>query len=350
MAITSAANLATVGTIGTGVWNGTAIGGSYIAATQPNIDSIGTDGDTLDILGDTLSISNTTSQKPEISLINQTDDTTGPYLNFRNQRLDSSIQAGEDNDDLGVIGFWGYDDQGTPALQRYASIFAEIHDATSGEESGRLTFQVANHDGGIGSGLILTGGSADDEIDVTVGLGTASTTTIAGDLAVTGHVTGKQYRIYNTSFRQDIGTTKYYVPLKSQDEQTVLTREEISELSVCDGRVASITLRTEVLNTHSGDATVTFGVETNVVGSAYSSGFSVIETEDVTINNADDQHVFHAVFDTTKHWDSTDMFAVSIQSDTDISGSNERFFITVVIEDDWSTYLAGSTREIDSTP
>ena len=44
------------------------------------------------------------------------------------------------------------------------------------------------------------------------------------------------------------------------------------------------------------------------------------------------------------------MFAISIQSDTDITGTLERFFITLVIEDDWSTYLAGSSREIDSTP
>ena len=44
------------------------------------------------------------------------------------------------------------------------------------------------------------------------------------------------------------------------------------------------------------------------------------------------------------------MFAISIQSDTDISGASERFYITVVIEDDWNTYLAGSSREIDSTP
>ena len=61
-------------------------------------------------------------------------------------------------------------------------------------------------------------------------------------------------------------------------------------------------------------------------------------------------HLFHFVFDTAKHWDSTDMFAISIQSDVDISGSNERFFVTVVIEDDWSTYLGGSSREIDATP
>ena len=44
------------------------------------------------------------------------------------------------------------------------------------------------------------------------------------------------------------------------------------------------------------------------------------------------------------------MFAISMQSDTDMTGSNERIFITLVIEDDWSTYLAGTTREIDTTP
>ena len=172
----------------------------------------------------------------------------------------------------------------------------------------------------------------------------------AGSITADKVIIGKQYRIVNCNFRADIGTTKYYLPLKSQDEQTVLTREEMQELAVCDGRLVSVTYRGEAFNTHSGDATVTFGVETNTVGTSYSGGYSVQETEDVVINNADDQHIFHAVFDSAKHWDSTDMFAISIQSDTDITGSNERIFITLVIEDDWSTYLAGATREIDSTP
>ena len=186
----------------------------------------------------------------------------------------------------------------------------------------------------------------------------ANTHGVTGTLALgnggtgntTGVQSGKNYRIVNCNFRADIGTTKYYLPLKSQDEQTALTREEMQEVAVCDGRLVSVTYRGEAFNTHSGDATVTFGVETNTVGTSYSSGYSVQETEDVTVNNADDQHIFHAVFDSAKHWDSTDMFAISIQSDTDITGSNERIFLTLVIEDDWSTYLAGSTREIDSTP
>ncbi len=186
--------------------------------------------------------------------------------------------------------------------------------------------------------------------EATTGTDTSRAVTAAGVAAVHATAqTGKNYRIINTSFRQDIGTTKYYLPFKSQDENVTVHREEVSELAVCDGRVVSITLRVENLDTHSGDANVTFGVTTNVVGSAYAT-FTEQEPQTLAINNLDDHHLFHYVFDNAKHWDSTDMFAISIQSDTDISGSNERFYITVVIEDDWSTYLAGSSREIDSTP
>ena len=185
-ALTATASTNNVGTITTGVWNGTAIGGNYIAATQPNIDSIGTDDDTLSILGDTISVYNATTNMPLLKMANTTNDATGPRINLFNQRTDGSIQAGQDNDVLGKISFWGYDDQGTPGLQQYGMIYGDIHDATSGQESGRLTFQVANHDGGLGSGLILTGGDQDDTIDATIGLGASSITTTSGQLAVNG--------------------------------------------------------------------------------------------------------------------------------------------------------------------
>ena len=165
------------------------ITGTLGTATQPNIESIGTDGDTLSVLGDRLDMINTTTLRPQIRLINNTDDATGPIFSFWNQRLDSGTQDGEDDDVLGTFTFSGYDD-GTPTQQTYAKIYSDIHDATSDEESGRLTFQVANHDGGMGSGLILTGGSEDNEIDVTVGLGANSVTTVAGDLSVTGDIVG----------------------------------------------------------------------------------------------------------------------------------------------------------------
>ena len=93
--------------------------------------------------------------------------------------------AGASGDILGRIEFVGDNaDQDTPQ-QTYAKIFGKVDVATDGQESGILELQVANHDDDLGTGLTLTGGSQNDEIDVTVGLGSASTTTIAGDLSVT---------------------------------------------------------------------------------------------------------------------------------------------------------------------
>jgi len=171
-------------------------------ATQPNIESIGTDGDTLNLLADNVVLSNTTASKPLFQLYNKTDDAFGPRIDLWNQRINSGVQDGEDDDVLGTINFQGYDDQ--PAIQTYASIISTIHDATSGEESGSLYLQVANHDGGLGSGLILTGGSENDEVDVTLGLGANSVVTIPGAIqpatviasayldADTAHLSGAQ--------------------------------------------------------------------------------------------------------------------------------------------------------------
>ena len=185
----NALDITEVGTISSGVWNGDAIGGNYVAATQPNIDSIGTDSDTLNILGSKLLMTSTTASRPAINFTNQTDDATGPIITLTNHRLDAgSTQAGEDNDFLGKIFFAGHDDQGSPGFQYYAGISSRIHDATSGEESGILYLQVANHDGGLESGLVLTGGSENSEIDVNLGLGANSVVTIPGDIDLAGDI------------------------------------------------------------------------------------------------------------------------------------------------------------------
>ena len=86
-------------------------------------------------------------------------------------------------DNLAEIYFIGEDaDQNS---QEYGRILCETDVVTGGQESGVIKMGVANHDGGNGYGLIMTGGSVNDEVDVTVGLGADSLTTIAGDLSVT---------------------------------------------------------------------------------------------------------------------------------------------------------------------
>ncbi len=95
--------------------------------------------------------------------------------------------AGASGDILGKIRFIGDNaDQDIPQ-QTYANIQGKVDVATDGEESGILELQVANHDDDLGTGLTLTGGSANNEIDVTIGLGSSSLTTISGDLQVSGN-------------------------------------------------------------------------------------------------------------------------------------------------------------------
>jgi len=66
----------------------------------------------------------------------------------------------------------------------FAGISAQVADATNGQEGGKLSLSVATHDGEFQDGLVITDGSAEDEVDVTIGNGAASLVTIAGDLDI----------------------------------------------------------------------------------------------------------------------------------------------------------------------
>ena len=67
---------------------------------------------------------------------------------------------------------------------------SQIADATDGQEAGKLSLWVAEYDGALTTGLLLDGDTnANGEIDVTIGAGAASDTTIAGNLTVTSDLT-----------------------------------------------------------------------------------------------------------------------------------------------------------------
>jgi len=364
------ANITTVGTIGTGTWQGTAVASAYLDADTAHLSTDQTftgsktfggarnifDGDrnatpgdgavihvdSHDVTDTNTSASGTAAMYTHVNIENPrllasnasvttTDASTlyikGAPLASTNQTITNAYAVYVDNgdvfieDDLYLESTLKFDSASLSAVQTSTESFAD--NDTS----------------------LMTSAAIDDRIN-------AADTTVHATAQ-----TGKSYRIYNMNFRDDIATTKHYLPLKGILEQLALTREEVSELAVTDGRVASITLRVENLNTHSGDAVITFGIETNIAGVSYDntgggagSAWTIIETEALTAAHTDDDHVFHYVFDTAKHWDSTDMWAVSIESDVDMAGTNERFFVTVVVEDDWSTYLAGSSRELTTTP
>jgi hypothetical protein len=115
-------------------------------------------------------------------ILKSTDSTmnTGHSIQFIRDEGD----AGQSLDVLGIIQFTG-DDAGQNQTD-YAKFLVTTDVATDGQESGKIELQVASHDAELVTGLSLTGGDAEDEIDVTIGSGSNSVTTISGDLDIDG--------------------------------------------------------------------------------------------------------------------------------------------------------------------
>jgi hypothetical protein len=119
---------------------------------------------------------------PIMSLTNNTNDATGPEFRLSNQRSGGGLY---DGDSLGRITFYG-DDAGGADNQAYASIEGKVAESAAGDEAGQLILRVDND--GVGTtGVKITGdkGTA-GKVDVQIAAGTTSTTTVAGDLVITG--------------------------------------------------------------------------------------------------------------------------------------------------------------------
>ena len=101
--------------------------------------------------------------------------------------LHRSSSSPADLDVIGQVEFRGYDDGGS--LHQYGAIKVSTLDVSAGAEQGKMELQVAEFDGTATAGLILEGQSSNGIINVTVGAGAASTTTIAGNLTVNGTTT-----------------------------------------------------------------------------------------------------------------------------------------------------------------
>ena len=147
---------------------------------------IAADGNiTLDAAGsvivgtDNMSVESGEANDPVLQIKNTANDDTSGRLQFNTNRG----AAGQALDSIGRILFYGQDD-GAPSSMLYGEIETTIHDATNNEESGNMAFKVAADDGGLEDGLVITGGSVDAEVDVTIANGAASLTTVAGTLTM----------------------------------------------------------------------------------------------------------------------------------------------------------------------
>jgi len=81
------------------------------------------------------------------------------------------------------------DDQGNANVV-YAQLDGMIQDASDGDEKGRMSLKVATENNGtLKEGLAVVGTSTANVVDVTLGAGATSTTTVSGNLTVNGTTT-----------------------------------------------------------------------------------------------------------------------------------------------------------------
>jgi len=160
--------------------------------TLAGVTSIGTAGTGLcDFLSGTFQMVNENQTYPRINMVSQYDSALGGIISLEKQRRVGSvgtgaIKAGEDGDNCGIINFNGYDT--VPLARNFAQILGEIEDADAGSPGGKLSLGVASYNATLRSGLVLTGGSEDAEVDITLGLGANSVVTIPGNIDLAGDI------------------------------------------------------------------------------------------------------------------------------------------------------------------
>ena len=158
---------------------------SSMVVVSPTVDFTSTT--TFGVTTPTAIFANTASGTPVLELRNTTNDSASAELRFRKDKG----AAGADGDDVGKITFIG--DDSVQAQTNFAQILVEVSEADDSDEAGKMSLLVAESNGvttALTAGLILEGQHATDGVvDVTIGAGTGSVTTIAGDLTVNGSTT-----------------------------------------------------------------------------------------------------------------------------------------------------------------
>jgi cytoskeletal protein CcmA (bactofilin family) len=139
---------------------------------------------------DTVIFTSANADDPVIQIKNTTNSAGSQA---RMEFIKDKGAAGAQLDDVGSIKFIA--DNDAQELTDFAELFVEIAGsggAADTDEAGIMQLKVATSDGttsGLRAGLSLEGSTSAQTVDVTLGSGTASTVTIAGNLTVSGTTT-----------------------------------------------------------------------------------------------------------------------------------------------------------------
>ena len=182
------ANITTVGTISTGVWQGTAIASAYLDSDTAHLSGTQTFSGAKSFSSsatfqDNVFFENAEANKPYVQFTNTNSGATSSLLYF----IKDKGAAGAEGDDIATFVFRA--DNSAQEITSFSQIVAEVSTATDTDEAGKLSFQIAASDGSTSNlrdTIVLTGSGANDIVDVSVGYGATSTTTVNGILNVSG--------------------------------------------------------------------------------------------------------------------------------------------------------------------
>tara|TARA_Y100000310_G_scaffold42381_1_gene39679 strand:- start:308 stop:1948 length:1641 start_codon:yes stop_codon:yes gene_type:complete len=151
---------------------------TYGGADQVDVESLAT----YDGSNQVLTMTSTSSGKPQL-FMQGSNASAGPYITLK------STATGADDYVCGTLQMLGDDDQGNANVV-YAQLDGLIEDASDDNEKGRMSLKVATENNGtLVEGLAVVGTSTANIVDVTLGAGATSTTTVSGNLTVNGTTT-----------------------------------------------------------------------------------------------------------------------------------------------------------------
>jgi len=167
-------------------------------------------------------------------------------------------------------------------------------------------------------------------------MGSNSATALATQQSIKAYADrpAKQIVLMKSGFKDSLGTTKHYLPLQSELEQTTYNHEMNMFVAPCPGKLLKIMYNGSG-NFSGGDVSFTFEqIPRNVAWTTP----TVLETVAVTgpTNNATDPNMATASFGDDTAFVAGDMLMVGLQYDTGVGSSNSRHFFTLVFEFDFS--------------
>lgn len=136
--------------------------------------------------GDDLILESANLQKPTFTIKNTNNSANPAILSF----VKDKGAVGADNDIAGRIDFTS--DNDAQEQHPYGNIQASVSAARDGNEEGKIAINVCAFNSGSGAidGNVITGeGNGDSIVDVTLGAGATSLTTVSGNLTVVSDLT-----------------------------------------------------------------------------------------------------------------------------------------------------------------